>query len=54
MKAIRTVLTGPDADAVNEDGEPPAVKPESSTETIEPSFAYTALACSLTVFRINR
>lgn len=54
MKAVRTVLTGPDADATNKDGEPPVVKPESLTETIRPRFAYTAPAHSLTVFRIHR
>lgn len=54
MKAVKTVLTGTDADAANKDGEPPAVKPASSTETIEPSFTYTAPAYSLTVFRITR
>lgn len=54
MKAVKTVLTGPDADSVNKDGEPPVVRPESSTETVTPAFAYTAPACSLTVFRINR
>ncbi len=54
MKAVKTVLTGPDAEAVNEDGEPPAVKPASSTETIRPRFAHIAPAHSLTVFRIHR
>jgi len=54
MKAVRTVLTGPDADAANRDGEPLVVKPVSSTETIKPSFTYTAPAHSLTVIRINR
>lgn len=54
MKAVKTVLTGPDADAVNRDGEPPVVRPESSTATVTPAFAYTAPACSLTVFRIDR
>jgi alpha-L-arabinofuranosidase len=54
MKAVKTVLTGPDADAANRDGEPPAVEPKTSTETIEPSFAYNAPAYSLTFFRIHR
>lgn len=54
MKAVKTVLTGPDADAVNKDGEPPVVKPENSTETIKPNFAYFAPAHSLTVFRVTR
>ncbi len=52
MKAVKTVLTGPDANAVNEDGKSPAVKPAVSTETVKPVFAYTAPAHSLTVFRI--
>jgi alpha-L-arabinofuranosidase len=54
MKATRTVLTGPDADAVNEDGKAPVVKPQTSTESVTPAFAYTAPASSLTVYRINR
>lgn len=53
MQAVKTVLTGPDADAVNKDGGPPAVKPESSTETVKPEFAYAVPANSFTVFRIN-
>jgi alpha-L-arabinofuranosidase len=52
MKAVKTVLTGPDANAVNEDGKSPAVKPAVSTETVKPVFAYTAPAHSLTVLRI--
>ncbi len=54
MKATRTILTGPDADAVNEDGEAPVVKPEESTESVKPAFSYTAPANSLTVYRINK
>ena len=54
MKATKTVLTGPNADAVNEDGKAPVIKPEQSTESIEPTFRYTAPANSLTVFRIDR
>ncbi|MGH2270793.1 alpha-L-arabinofuranosidase C-terminal domain-containing protein [Anaerohalosphaeraceae bacterium U12dextr] len=54
MKAVRTVLTGPDADAVNEDGKSPSVKPEVSTQTVKPVFAYTAPANSFTVFRITQ
>ncbi len=54
LKAVQTVLTGPDANAVNEDGQPPVIKPESSTVTLQPTFVYQAPAQSLTVFRINR
>jgi alpha-L-arabinofuranosidase len=54
MKATKTVLTGPDADAVNEDGKTPVVKPEASTESIKPAFTYIAPANSLTVYRIDR
>ena len=54
MKATKTVLTGPDADAENEDGNAPVVKPEASTESVKPIFPYTAPANSLTVYRINR
>lgn len=53
-KAVKTVLTGPDADAVNEDGKPLVVKPEHSTETIKPVFTYMVPANSLTVIRITR
>jgi alpha-N-arabinofuranosidase len=54
MKAVKTVLTGPNADAVNEDGKAPVVKPQESTESIKPVFTYTAPSNSLTVYRINR
>ncbi|MEN6306174.1 MAG: alpha-L-arabinofuranosidase C-terminal domain-containing protein [Anaerohalosphaeraceae bacterium] len=54
MKAVMTVLTGPDANAVNEDGKSPVVKPAVSTETVKPVFAYTAPANSLTVFRVTQ
>ncbi|MBN2513950.1 MAG: hypothetical protein JXB18_13515 [Sedimentisphaerales bacterium] len=54
MKAVRTVLTGPDANAVNEDGISPVVKPAVSKEIVKPVFAYTAPANSLTVFRFNQ
>jgi alpha-L-arabinofuranosidase len=54
MKATRTILTGPDADAVNEDGKEPVVKPQASTESVKPAFVYTAPANSLTVYCINR
>ena len=50
----RTVLTGPDADPVNEDGEEPVVKPGESTESVESAFTYPVPANSLTVYRINR
>jgi len=53
LRAVKTVLTGPEADAVNEDGKPPVIAPASSTETLKPDFAYTAPACSVTVFRID-
>jgi len=54
MKATKTVLTGPDADAVNADGETPVIEPEVSTESVEPAFVYMAPANSLTVYRIDR
>ena len=54
MKATKTVLTGPDADAVNEDGKTPAVEPQESTESLRPAFTYAAPANSLTVYRIDR
>ena len=53
LKATQTVLTGADADAFNEDGQPPAVKPAASEVTLKPTFDYEAPAHSLTVFRIR-
>lgn len=54
LKAVRTVLTGVSADAINEDGQPPALKPVSAAVTLKTSFAYEAPANSLTVFRIKK
>jgi len=53
LNATRTVLTGADADAFNEDGQPPAVKPVASEVTLAPTFDYEAPAHSLSVFRIR-
>ena len=50
--ATKIVLTGSDADVVNEDGKTPAVAPQTSTFTISPTFEYEAPANSLTVIRI--
>lgn len=52
-KATKTVLTGPSADAYNEDGQPPVVKPVASETPLKPAFDYEAPANSLTVFRIK-
>jgi alpha-L-arabinofuranosidase len=49
----RTVLTGASADAFNEEGKPPAVKPVADEVTLAPDFAYEAPAHSLTVFRFK-
>ena len=54
MRATKTVLTGPDADAVNEDGKAPVIKPEVSAESIKADFTCTVPANSLTIFRIER
>ncbi|MBN1780355.1 alpha-N-arabinofuranosidase [bacterium] len=54
MKAIRTVLTGPDADAVNEDGKDPVVRPEASGVSAGPDFACNVPANSLIIYRIER
>lgn len=51
--ATRTLLTGPGPDAFNEDGRPPAVKPEAAEVTLRPAFEYEAPPYSLTVFRIR-
>lgn len=54
LRATRTVLTGADADAYNEDGQPPAVRPVASELTVGPIFDYEAPPHSLTVFRVRR
>lgn len=54
LKATKTVLTGASADAYNEDGQPPVVKPVSSETTLKPVFDCEAPANSLTVFRIQQ
>jgi alpha-L-arabinofuranosidase len=51
--ATKIVLTGSDADVVNEDGKTPAVVPQTSPITISPTFEYEAPANSLTVIRIQ-
>ncbi|HMP82499.1 MAG TPA: alpha-L-arabinofuranosidase C-terminal domain-containing protein [Verrucomicrobiota bacterium] len=53
IPATRTVLTGPDADAFNEDGQAPVVRPVSSEVTLKPAFDYEAPPNSLTVFRLR-
>jgi hypothetical protein len=52
--ARKTVLTGPGADSVNEDGKSPAVYPARSTTSVRSNFVYEAPANSLTIFHINR
>jgi alpha-L-arabinofuranosidase len=54
LKATKTVLTGPSADAYNEEGQPLAVKPVSNEITLKPAFDYETPANSLTVFRIRK
>lgn len=52
LRATRTVLTGPNADAFNQDGQEPAAKPVAGEVTLKPTFDYEAPANSLTVFRV--
>jgi alpha-L-arabinofuranosidase len=52
-KTVKTLLTGPDANAVNEDGKPPVIKPEKTEITVKPAFDYAAPANSVTVFRVT-
>lgn len=54
LRAKKTVLTGPDADAVNEDGKAPVITPETSSESVNSAFSYTAPAHSLTIYRISK
>jgi len=51
--AIRTVLTGANADVVNPDGGAPAAKPEVSTIEVGRAFDCEAPANSLTVIRMK-
>jgi alpha-N-arabinofuranosidase len=51
-RATQTVLTGPSADAFNEDSKLPVIKPIISDVTIKPTFDYEAPGNSLTVYRI--
>lgn len=52
IQATRTLLTGPDPDAHNQDGQTPVIKPVAAELTLKPTFDYEAPAHSLTVFRI--
>ncbi len=51
--AERTVFGGGDADAVNTDGQPPAVTPVTETVPLSAEFTYEAPANSLTIWRIR-
>ncbi len=53
FNAVKTLLTGPDADAVNEAGKQPQIVPIGSTETVQSNFIYAAPAHSFTVYRIS-
>jgi alpha-L-arabinofuranosidase len=53
LRATKTVLTGPSADAFNEDRSPPAIIPATTNEAVTPTFEYVAPPYSLTVFRIG-
>jgi len=52
-KATRTLLTGPDLDASNLDGQPPAIQPVSREITLQPEFQLEAPAHSLLVLRVQ-
>jgi Alpha-L-arabinofuranosidase len=54
LQATRTVLTGENADAFNEDGKEQAIKPVSEKVTVKAKFNYEAPGNSLTVYRIGR
>ncbi len=53
-QATRIILTAESLDAVNVDGEPPAVAPTTSPFTLAPSTSLEAPAHSLTVLRFSR
>jgi alpha-L-arabinofuranosidase len=51
-QATRVVLSAADANVVNDDGRPPAARPETTAVSMSSDFEYEAPAHSLTVFRI--
>ncbi len=51
-EATRIVLAADDADVANEDGRPPAARPETSRVSLASGFVYEAPAHSLTLFRL--
>lgn len=53
-RALKTVLTGPSLDAVNEDGAAPVVAPTAQEITVSSGFGMQAPAASLTIIRISR
>ncbi len=53
-RMTRTLLTADSPDAVNEDGQIPAVQPVTTTVTTGPAFDYVAPAHSLTILRFQR
>ncbi len=53
-RMLKTVLTGPSLDAVNEDGVPPVVAPATQEISVAPKFDLQVPAASLTVLRIRR
>jgi alpha-L-arabinofuranosidase len=54
MKTIKTVLSGPDANAFNKDGETPLIQPAKSSESVGAQFLANVPAHSLTVYRLDR
>jgi alpha-L-arabinofuranosidase len=54
LHVARTVLASDNADAVNEDGQPPAVEPVTTELTVGSAFDCVVPANSLTVLRLRR
>ena len=54
FETTKTVLTGPNPDAVNEDGRPPVVRAETSQLPLKPTFDCEVPANSVTVFRFRQ
>lgn len=54
MKTIQTTLSGPDANAFNEDSKAPVIKPEVTMMSVKAAFTFAAPPNSLTVLRIER
>jgi alpha-N-arabinofuranosidase len=54
VKATRWLLTGPEAESFNEDGQKPVIQPAADEVTLKENFEYSAPANSLSILRFSR